>query len=316
MRTDPAITRHLRGVVASLSNAPATPARAAVLARLGAYADAGAFPRPDAVRLRPRAVVPPRAFAGPGDRMPLFRDAAGTFCAVGHLYAADEPAAAAALADRVRDAYLPEVEDAGLRAWAARVGLTADELAFIQPTYCWEPPVCDDVEINTPAMPSEAECAGAVLTVTEPVYCQECDGPFRVWVWVQNPGDADLEGVSVALWAPAGGTVTTQDVGVVAAGNRKLVEITTSTVEGVGAGGGVRVTASNACNEPWEVEVWSFGNGGPGYVTPAECGTDHCADTASAGGSGKGSCAAAGSVGGGAAWLAALALVARRRRTA
>jgi hypothetical protein len=112
-------------------------ARARNLDRLHAYWTAGRFPHNHDF---------------PGRRVPYFIDAHGTACAVAQLVIASGDAALAERIARTRNhAYVPEMkDDAELAAWAARSGLTLDELAWIQPTYdmpelrcaryCAEPP--------------------------------------------------------------------------------------------------------------------------------------------------------------------------------
>jgi len=104
-------------------------ARARNLDRLRIYADAGAFPHnddhPDALR-------------------PTFVDRAGTLCAVGALYAADRGRGAAErIASTYKYAFVPQIDDADLRAWQQSSGLSPVELAIIQPSYSgpyWERP--------------------------------------------------------------------------------------------------------------------------------------------------------------------------------
>lgn len=333
---DPEVQRHLRHVVATLSAVDGPAQRAVVLARLAAYAEGGVFPRPTGtIRVRARAVQAPRAFAGPGERMPLFRDGAGTWCAVGHLYAADEPEAAADLADRVGDGYLPEVEDAGLRAWAARSGLTPDELAWIQPTYCFEAPVCDGTETAPAAWTAEARCEGPDVLVSPLEYCQECDGPLRVWALLLNPGATDVTDVTVELYN-WGGALDTEIVPVVAAGATVAVELQTTSVTDVGSYGGVRATAAGMCSGVTASEPgsWETNNGGPGMVVPAECDGEGCgydyyysdtgntsepdtdADTTDGPKTTGTGCATSSSVAGTGWLVAALALLPRRRRSA
>lgn len=77
----------------------------------------------------------PSQNAYPG-RRPHFIDEQGRLCAVGHLIA---QSAGRGLAERInaryRYAYLPEMQMPELDSWVASSGLTARELAMIQPTY-------------------------------------------------------------------------------------------------------------------------------------------------------------------------------------
>lgn len=94
--------------------------RKTLLDALDVYADRGAFPMNDSV---------------PG-RSPVFIDAFGNACAVGHLMISSGHAELAERISRemnlayVHAIALPEVAD-----WAATNGFTTDELAWIQPTY-------------------------------------------------------------------------------------------------------------------------------------------------------------------------------------
>ncbi|MBA3452813.1 MAG: hypothetical protein H0T42_06970 [Deltaproteobacteria bacterium] len=96
-------------------------ARARNLARLAAYADAGAFPHNDDHRDALR---------------PTFVDDAGTLCAVGALYAADRGRGAAErIAQTAKYAFVPQIADADLHSWQATSGLSLIDLAIIQPAY-------------------------------------------------------------------------------------------------------------------------------------------------------------------------------------
>ncbi len=70
----------------------------------------------------------------PGRRMPYFIDAAGTRCAMAYvLEAAGGGALLQRLASEANHAYVAEIpDDAELLAWIDRMGLTLDEVAFIQ----------------------------------------------------------------------------------------------------------------------------------------------------------------------------------------
>ncbi|HUJ57925.1 MAG TPA: hypothetical protein VLX92_05520 [Kofleriaceae bacterium] len=127
------IATHLRYVADRLDAAPPAlpPAiaarRRAAIATLRGYAERGVFPRLDA----------------PGPRTPRFVDRAGTLCAVGFLIAStDGEAVARELGARYEYAYLDDIADPRIDAWAAANGLTRRELAMIQPEYAPEP-ACD-----------------------------------------------------------------------------------------------------------------------------------------------------------------------------
>lgn len=94
--------------------------RARNLDLLSAYWQAGVFPSQNAY---------------PG-RRPHFIDAEGRLCAVGHLIAQTAGRGLAECVNaRYRYAYLPEIQMPELQAWVAASGLTARELAMIQPSY-------------------------------------------------------------------------------------------------------------------------------------------------------------------------------------
>lgn len=101
-------------------------ARERHLAELERYALRGRFPKN-------------RDF--PDRLMPYFVDAEGTRCAMAHLI---EATGAAAFVERVvataNNAFVPELAgDPKLVAWLEREGLTAEEAAMIQPSYCSTP---------------------------------------------------------------------------------------------------------------------------------------------------------------------------------
>lgn len=100
--------------------------RRARLADLTRYAAEGVFPHLD-----PTAA----------HRRPRFRDPAGRWCAVGFLMAASgaEPLAREVAASH-EYAYLTDLRDPRVDAWAAAQGFTRHELAMIQPRY---EPWCD-----------------------------------------------------------------------------------------------------------------------------------------------------------------------------
>jgi hypothetical protein len=123
------IRRHLANVEMQLrsrdvSNLPAglQQARAKNIEALHVYAARGEFPRnPDFL----------------GERRPYFIDHAGTACAVGHLMI---ESGAALVAEEIRrrenNALVADITARATLDWAARSGLTVEELALIQPTYC------------------------------------------------------------------------------------------------------------------------------------------------------------------------------------
>jgi hypothetical protein len=78
----------------------------------------------------------PRNLDHPGQRVPYFIDDQGVPCAMAHLVIASGHATAArAIAARENNAYLLDMRSPELSGWLATSGLTAQEAAFIQPTY-------------------------------------------------------------------------------------------------------------------------------------------------------------------------------------
>jgi hypothetical protein len=78
----------------------------------------------------------------PGQRMPYFRDAHGTLCAMAYLIASTGSVDLVDNVARTRNnAYLPELADEpGLAEWLDEHGLTVDEAARIQPAYGFPDP--------------------------------------------------------------------------------------------------------------------------------------------------------------------------------
>lgn len=115
------VERHLRAYPPAGLTPAQSAARAARLEDLRAYRLRGEFPQnldfPDRI-------------------IPYFIDARGIACAVGHLMLLSGGSALAEEIARTRNhAYIPEIEDARLQAWARENGLTPEECARIQPSY-------------------------------------------------------------------------------------------------------------------------------------------------------------------------------------
>jgi len=127
------IRTHLTWVGARLAAAPpaglsptARANRRARLADLVRYAAAGVFPHLEATATQ---------------RRPRFRDPAGRWCAVGFLMATSGAELAAREIVATHEyAYLADLRDPRVDAWATAQGFTRHELAMIQPTY---EPLCD-----------------------------------------------------------------------------------------------------------------------------------------------------------------------------
>jgi len=75
---------------------------------------------------------------------PVFIDEHGTACAVGQLIIdSGDGALAERIAREQRLSYLPDIHTPGLAEWVARSGLTAEELAWIQPSYAGCHDICE-----------------------------------------------------------------------------------------------------------------------------------------------------------------------------
>lgn len=112
-------------------------ARERNLDRLHAYWKAGEFPHNTHVAWK----------------QPVFLDRDGRACAVAHLMIESGwDAQAQAISERENLAYLPDMESAEVAQWVRQSGLTAEEAAWIQPSYnscatdcsCEAQPVCGD----------------------------------------------------------------------------------------------------------------------------------------------------------------------------
>ncbi len=104
-------------------------ARARNIGRIVAYARAGRFPH------NPSSI--------PG-RAPNFMDASGAVCAVGYLVEQDRGRGVVeAIAREHQFDYVPYIKSPVLADWQASSGLSAIELATIQPTYVPPPPTPD-----------------------------------------------------------------------------------------------------------------------------------------------------------------------------
>ena len=109
---------HLSGAQAAM--------RRELLAVLARYARAGRFPR---------------NLDFPGKQVPYFIDAFGTRCAMAHLIESSGAAAlVASVAGAMNNARVHELAgEPAVTAWLDQAGLTADEAARIQPSYCFIP---------------------------------------------------------------------------------------------------------------------------------------------------------------------------------
>lgn len=116
------IEGYLRRNDGSARSATAASARQQQLDQLRAYWQAGQFPRR----------------RGAADRTaPCFLDHEGRVCAVGHLLrTSQQDQLASRIAQTANEARIRAMAVPELAQWATQVGLSVDELALIQPSYC------------------------------------------------------------------------------------------------------------------------------------------------------------------------------------
>lgn len=177
------IQRHLAAVEADLRARPVEHLppelrreRARNLDRLHDYWTAGVFPRNDDF---------------PGERVPYFIDDDGVVCAVGHLVVESGFVEVAREIQRTENnARLLAMNHPALPTWIAASGLTAEECATIQPSYCNCPkeykPVCGEDD-QSYANACVAECSGVAI-----VHEGVCESPETTG-W-PPPGGKDEDG--------------------------------------------------------------------------------------------------------------------------
>lgn len=165
--------------------------------RLHDYAARGQFPRNS-------------DFAG--ERVPYFIDDDGTACAVGQLMIdSGHRELAEQIASTENNAYVPDIQTPAATEWIAQSGLSVEECARIQPTYCFtcedldEDPVCGENGKTYENACTAIECAGVQVDYEGPCEDEDEDGatgrgctcnatggdttpwwallPVGVWIW-------------------------------------------------------------------------------------------------------------------------------------
>ena len=134
------------------------------------------------------AGVFPRNTRHPGQLRPYFIDDGGRACAVAHLVAeTGGQALARQINARFQTAYLPQMAAPELAAWALQSGLSTEELALIQPTYCQcgtSAGEAGDGGANGGEQPYEPVCGSDGLT-----YWNECAANLCAQLSVAHPGE-------------------------------------------------------------------------------------------------------------------------------
>lgn len=333
------IRSHLTRVVATLrTEGPAHAGRTQLLNELAAYANRADFPSwvdpvPADRKPRRRTVrAGARRFRARGPGAPRWRDAAGRWCAVGHLMALSDRRLANRIARSFEAAWLSEMDEPALASWAAAHGFTLDELAWIQPAYFCSPvPECSEVELPPASVeaPAEPSCDGPDPALVEPFYpddpdsvaalCETCGKEFVLWLDVVNRGSEEARGVTVSFWDQTPRydeydraiRVDTSTVDIPAGGTRR-VRLTAGSARDVGAAGWLSLTFDDDCDDA-DNEYW-FGRGQGdefGWVPPEACSTeDECLGAGGYEGCGCSNRIPASGWGG----LVALTLLAARRR--
>ncbi len=272
--------------------------RTRLIRALRAYAAAGVFPRPlGPVESRERSQVPSRSFRGAGVRAPIFEDHRGVRCAVAHLVAQDDPGLVCRLRDQDNGAWLPDVVSPELDAWGEAHGFDPDELAWIQPSYCFELQTCDEVDLTPPPAYAQ-QCTGPDASFNGAsswfADCQVCDGPYRVFAYVGNMGSEVARDVTVTLGRGESEVLATMGGVEIAPGEVVTVgPFDLGSVVCTETDGWLRASVADDCWGDWDQLPISYeGNGGPLAVLPEECGGG-CGDTgAPLGDDTEGSCAA------------------------
>ena len=126
----------------------------------------------------PERGVFPRNTRHPHARQPYFIDDGDRACAVAHLMmSSGHEIAARDIASRQNNAYVHGIQSDAVGPWLATHGITLEEAALIQPTYCQctgdEVPVCGDNGVSYRNECVAEACAGVNVSRCGP--CNEDD---------------------------------------------------------------------------------------------------------------------------------------------
>jgi MYXO-CTERM domain-containing protein len=171
------VEAYLRRQDTSRLTAAQREARAKNIAHLHEYWTAGVFPR-NTLRTYPT---------------PIFIDPAGRACAVGYLMIESGwEEAARKVARQENLAYVNDIQTPEVAQWLAQSGLSAQEAAWIQPSYdpefCWSQCPCDE----------EPVCAADGITYLNPCHAERC-GAQDSYVPGCCTGDQDMPRLELAI---------------------------------------------------------------------------------------------------------------------
>jgi hypothetical protein len=152
--------------------------RAMLIAELARYADAGVFPLNS---------------SHPGERRPYFVDDEGRTCAMAHLMlSTGHTEEVVAVAATQNNAYLHDMHSAALELWLDGHGLSLEEAALIQPSYCSCPP--DERPVCTSDGTSHLnECVATLCAGGTVVACGLCAGDSDIESWPATDGQLTID---------------------------------------------------------------------------------------------------------------------------
>ena len=167
----------------------------------------------DALQAYWQAGVFPKNTAKPGARVPVFVDHEGTACAMAHVIkASGHTALVRRIAQTQNFATIWEIQDPELPRWLASHGLSAQEAAWIQPSYAHEhvqpapcPCTCDFAPVHAHGITYLNECV-SLRCGGEPSVDQLAPGCAPgtddvVTGWMVESQMASLGSVCTTLWS-------------------------------------------------------------------------------------------------------------------